>query len=75
MYQGAFAEDLVDFVLRDNKDPTMGLDPNTIGLYPDTIGLDPDTNDVKEEIYMDSFDSREEQNIEIDEGGQFIGVW
>ena len=54
-------------MLWDNEDPVMGLDP-------DTMGLDPDTNDIEEEINMDSFDLGEEQNIEIDEGGQLMGV-
>ena len=70
MDQGAFTEDLVDSVLQDNQDPTMGQDYDTIGLGPDTMDFDPDTtNNDKEDIGMDSFDFGEEQNIEIDEGG------
>jgi len=38
------------------------------------MDLDPDTNDVQEDIDMDSFDFGAEQNIEIDEGGQFMGA-
>ena len=60
MDQDVFAEDLVDSVLWYNKDPMMGLDPDKI--------------DIEEEMNMDSFDFREEQNIEIDEGGKFMGA-